>query len=112
MAVGPSKKILPHLDKRTPRYRADQSKGGPDQLRGRFRRLLAVAALVVALFALYPLLNRQDNERPRTRGLAQVTACDRLAAHPLDTQKTAPGVADADLDVVRAGRACAQALKR
>ncbi len=112
MALRPSKKILPHLENRAPRYDDHRPVDPREKLRGRFRRMLAIAAFLVAMLALYPILNRQDQSRPRRNGLAQVTACDRLAAHPLDTQRTAPSVEDADLDAEGARRACARALRQ
>lgn len=43
---------------------------------------------------------------------APQTACDRLAAHPSDTQKTAPGVEQENFDIPAARAACAVALER
>ena len=42
---------------------------------------------------------------------AAVTDCDRLAAHPSDPDRVAPGVAQADVDLSRAIPACAAAVK-
>jgi hypothetical protein len=39
-----------------------------------------------------------------------VTACDRLAAHPSDPDKVAPGVAQKDVDLPRAIAACQAAV--
>ncbi|NKB43970.1 MAG: hypothetical protein GKS03_06780 [Alphaproteobacteria bacterium] len=41
---------------------------------------------------------------------APQTACDRLAAHPSDTQKSAPGVEQEDFDIPAARSACRDAL--
>lgn len=38
------------------------------------------------------------------------TECDRLAAHPSDTQKAAPGVEQEDFDIPAARTACREAL--
>ena len=47
-----------------------------------------------------------------TSALAQApqTACDRLAAHPSDTQKAAEGVEQEDFDIPAARAACKEAL--
>lgn len=41
---------------------------------------------------------------------AGVTECDRLAAHPADPDRVAPGVAQRDVDLPRAIAACQQAV--
>ncbi len=43
-------------------------------------------------------------------GQAPQTTCDRLAAHPSDTQKAAAGVEQEDFDIPAARAACKQAL--
>lgn len=51
-------------------------------------------------------------ERDDMAGVAtvKVTDCDRLAAHPSDTQKLAPGVKQADVDIPASKKACHAAL--
>jgi hypothetical protein len=43
--------------------------------------------------------------------VAPVTECDRLAAHPSDPDRVAPGVAQPDVDLARAIPACQAAVK-
>jgi hypothetical protein len=93
-----------------PRYGASdaaQAVGG----RPRLRRLLTVAALLVTLFAIYPVLHRETAVR-QADGVLAVTQCDQLAADPDDTQKRAAGVPADEIDLPAATRACADAVNR
>ena len=92
MPNAPREKILPHLSRRMGRFPGDaaQPRSGA---RSNVRRGLAAAALLVALFAAF-------------------TDCDRLAAHPSDTQKIAPGVKQEQVDIAKGKAACIAALKR
>jgi TPR repeat protein len=82
-------------------------------MRWNIRRGLAVAALLVTLFAAFTMLERtQSAGRPRNDGTVRVTACDRIAAHPSDTQKIAPGVEQDQVDIAKGKQACTAALKQ
>jgi hypothetical protein len=110
MAPAPGDKIWPHLRKRMPRYGAPDAPT-PVGGRPRLRRLLTVAALLVTLFAIYPVLHHETAVR-RADGVLAVTQCDRLAADPDDTQKRAAGVVADQIDLPAATRACADAVNR
>lgn len=58
-----------------------------------------------AVLALLPLLLTAMPAQ------AQVTSCDRLAAHPDDPDKVGPGVSQNDLDAARAIAACDSDLR-
>lgn len=62
----------------------------------------AVAALLLA--CLFPLV-------PQAVRAAAPTECDRLAAHPSDPDRVAPGVARRDIDLPRAIAACEAAVR-
>jgi hypothetical protein len=66
----------------------------PSQLSAQLSVVLVAASLVTASPA----------------AAAEVTACDKLAAHQFDPQTVAPGVSFADLDAKRAIAACTAAL--
>jgi TPR repeat protein len=77
-------------------------------------RKVRMAATVIGLFiamgaAGQLILQKTEDIEPGTQ---RVLACDRLAAHPSDTLKLSPGVAQADVDIPRARQACEQALKQ
>jgi TPR repeat protein len=114
MENRPRGKIWPHLMRKAARYPDDApASGGAPRGRLRLRRLLAGAALLVALFAIVPVLERsREAGAPRGDGAAKVTACDRLAAHPSDTQKLAPGIAQENVDIAKGKAACIEALKK
>jgi len=105
----PPIKILPHLKRKTSRFSEDVEQPPAERGRQRIRAALAAAALMVALFAGYPLLMR-ENQPAATLSPNLVTPCDRLAAHPADTQKLAVGVSQDQLDLHAARTACIQAL--
>jgi TPR repeat protein len=107
----PRGKILPHLRNKMPRFPADAETLSPsDRLRQRIRMALAVGALAVTFIAIFPLY---EHIMDRNDGSAlAVTPCDRLAAHPDDMEKRAPGVKSADLDIMVARKACHRALER
>jgi TPR repeat protein len=66
-----------------------------------------ILALLVALGGVVPRLTQDTLD---SAGVAKVSDCDRLAAHPSDTQRTAPGVSQSDVDIPRARQACQRAL--
>ena len=112
MPNAPREKILPHLSRRMGRFPGDaaQPRSGA---RSNVRRGLAAAALLVALFAAFTMVEKaQSVGRPSVDGTVRVTDCDRLAAHPSDTQKIAPGVKQEQVDIAKGKAACIAALKR
>ena len=72
----------------------------------KIRMVTAIFGLFVAIIAATQLIAREDDESVRA---ARVTDCDRLAAHPSDTQKLAPGVVQAEVDIPTARKACQNA---
>ncbi len=112
MPNAPRDKILPHLERRKGRFPGDAERR-QGRARWNIRRGLAAAALLVALFAAFTMLERtQAPGRARTDGTSVVTPCDRIAAHPSDTQKLAPGVEQDKVDIAKGKEACTAALKR
>ncbi|TAL01180.1 MAG: hypothetical protein EPO08_11185 [Rhodospirillaceae bacterium] len=106
----PRAKILPHLHRKLPRFPAEaEMQSVAERGRRRIRALLAAGALFVTLFAGYPLMNRIGRHET-VNSAATVTACDKLAAHPSDTQKLTIGVNQEQMDVAAAKTACIQAL--
>ncbi|MDX2144584.1 MAG: hypothetical protein SFV19_14610 [Rhodospirillaceae bacterium] len=98
-------KVWPHLQKRKRREPDAQLLTRP--LGGRLRFAFTVLALLITLGVVLPQLYRERDDL--TEG-AKVTDCDRLAAHPSDTQRLAPGVTQAEVEIARARKACHQAL--
>jgi hypothetical protein len=108
----PSPKILPHLHNRASRRASGlATPQGGERGRRRLRAALAAAALLFALFAVYPLLVRTASH-DIAGDSHTVTDCDRLAAHPADTQKLAPGVSAAAMNITAARTACLRAVAR
>jgi tetratricopeptide (TPR) repeat protein len=103
-------KVLHHLEKRARKIGdAGPRKGGTRLLTGsRLRFATTVLALFVALGVASQAIIRKDEQQ--AAGGTRVTDCDRLAAHPSDTQKIAPGVVQADVEIARARQACHEAL--
>jgi TPR repeat protein len=83
----------------------DDGRGG---LSGKIRAISTAFALLLALYFVMPYIFREPQDQV-TAG-SRVTDCDRLAAHPSDTQKLAPGIEQADVDIAAAKRACHAAL--
>lgn len=84
--------------------------GDDDRLRSsrKMRTASTIIALFIALGAGLQIIMRRDD---LVGGPAnKVTECDRLAAHPSDTQKLAPGIGQADVNIPAARKACQQAL--
>jgi TPR repeat protein len=75
----------------------------------RWRKATVGGVMLVALIAAYPALMRS---RPEDGATDKVTACDRLAADPLDLERMAPGVGRDQLDISRAEAACSAVLVR
>ncbi|MDX2223302.1 MAG: hypothetical protein SFV21_11160 [Rhodospirillaceae bacterium] len=95
-----------HQAPRKPRF------GGGDDARGalsgKIRAISTAFALLLALYLVMPYVFREPLDSSEAG--ARVTQCDRLAAHPSDTQKLAPGIAQADVDIAAAKQACHAAL--
>jgi hypothetical protein len=70
---------------------------------------LTAGAMLFTLFVIYPIIERTI-QREEAAGSVQVTPCDRLAAHPSDTQKLSAGVTQEEIDVAAARDACHKAL--
>jgi TPR repeat protein len=75
---------------------------------GRIRMATTVAVLFLALGLAFQVISRRDALPPE--GTARVTECDRLAAHPSDTQRLTPGIKQPDVDIPAAKAACSAAL--
>jgi len=101
-------KILHHLERRKKSGVYEEAPERP-RASGRLRGASAVGALLFALYFVIPYLFRQPAD-PVVNG-QRVTECDRLAAHPSDTQKVAPGVTQDAVDIPKARAACEQAIK-
>ena len=114
MTNEPPKKFWPHLARKSKRFPENSSAvARPEEGHPRLRKALSGAALLVALFAFAPLVSRvQDRMSNAKDGVARVTDCDRVAAHPSDTQKLAPGLAQDKVDIAAGKAACAEALQR
>lgn len=102
-------KVLHHLEKR-PRHAPDESAPMPS---GGFfgpHRMRMASTIVVLFIAIgmgLQLLSRKDDLL--AVNTSKVTDCDRLAAHPSDPEKLAPGVAQADVNIPVAKAACERA---
>ena len=77
-------------------------------------RKIRMAATILGLFiaigaAAQIILQKSEDTASATQ---RVTECDRLAAHPSDTQKLAPGVVQAEVDIPMARQACEEALRQ
>lgn len=71
---------------------------------------MTVLVLFIALgLGAQVILQRDDLIASATS--SKVTDCDRLAAHPSDTQKLSPGVEQPKVDIPAAKKACHQALE-
>jgi len=70
-----------------------------------------VFSLFIAVGVAMQLIARKDDEM-NAIGVARVTECDRLAAHPSDTQKLSPGVTQPEVNIPVARKACEDALKK
>jgi TPR repeat protein len=68
-----------------------------------------VLVLLIALGMAFQIIARRE-ELAAASNASKVTDCDRLAAHPSDTQKLAAGVAQADVKIATARDACHKAL--
>jgi tetratricopeptide (TPR) repeat protein len=77
----------------------------------RIRLVSAILGLFIAIGAAAQLIARKDADMA-SAGTARVTDCDRLTAHPSDTQKLAPGIVQAEVDIPRARAACELAYKQ
>ncbi|MBL8642332.1 MAG: sel1 repeat family protein [Rhodospirillaceae bacterium] len=75
----------------------------------RTRMATTVLALLIALGLGFQIIARRD-ELVTAPTVAKVTDCDRLAAHPSDTQKLSPGVEQPKVDIPAAKKACHAAL--
>ncbi len=75
---------------------------GPISKQGRRRWPLAARAAAAAAALL---------AAPAAAGPGDPTACDRLAAHPSDPDRVAPGVAQRDIDLPAAIAACEAAVR-
>jgi tetratricopeptide (TPR) repeat protein len=89
---------------------SDRNDGAKPPASNKLRMASTVAALFIAVGAGLQMMMRQENQADV--GTVRVTDCDRLAAHPSDTQKIAPGIHQADVDIPRARKACEAALKQ
>ena len=69
-----------------------------------FRPLVLLITLAFAMPYVFP-----KPGDPVVNG-QRVTECDKLAAHPFDTQKIAPGIAQDQVDIPRARAACLRAV--
>ncbi|MBM3515449.1 MAG: hypothetical protein FJX59_17310 [Alphaproteobacteria bacterium] len=65
------------------------------------------AALLITLAFAFPYVFRKQD--PVING-ERVTECDRLAAHPSDSQKLSPGIPQEQVDIPRARAACLRAV--
>lgn len=97
-------KVLHHLDKRH-RERA----AGSAPARNRVRLASTIAVFFITAGLAVKLLGSAAGEAEDV-ATAKVTDCDRLAAHPSDPQKLAPGVEQKEVDVPRAKAACLKAF--
>jgi tetratricopeptide (TPR) repeat protein len=70
-----------------------------------------VFALFIALALGFQIIARHEELAPEAYAL-KVTECDRLAAHPSDTQKLSPGVEQSNVDIQAAKKACHEALEK
>jgi hypothetical protein len=110
MQDPPRSKILPHLRTRRSRFVSETEPQLPKTgVRRGLRMALTAGAMLFTLFVIYPIIER-TMQHEETAGSVQVTSCDRLAAHPSDTQKLAAGVAQEQMDVAAARDACLKAL--
>ncbi len=75
----------------------------------KLRTASTILAFFIALGAGLQLMMKPDDT---IVGAARVTECDRLAAHPSDTQKIAPGVPQPEVNIPVARKACQEALKQ
>jgi hypothetical protein len=102
-------KVWHHLEfRKKAKPDGDDGRGRLSVPPGRMRTVSSVAALLFTLYFALPYVFR-DPDDPVVNG-QRVTECDRLAAHPSDTQKIAPGVAQDQVDIPRARIACQKAV--
>jgi len=100
------------LRSKTPRFPTQTERLSSSQrLRQRVRMALAVAALGVAFVAIYPMYERMI-EGGNAHDAVTVTPCDRLAAHPDDLEKRAPGISTSDMDMIAARKACHRVVEK
>jgi hypothetical protein len=81
----------------------DRTGQTPPRAGSKIRMVTTVFGLFIAIAAAGQLITRKDEEMA---GAARVTDCDRLAAHPSDTQKLSPGIVQAEVDIPAARKAC------
>jgi len=77
---------------------------------GKIRMTATVLGLFIAIGAAGQLILQKSEDV--ASATLRVTDCDRLAAHPSDTQKLAPGVIQTDVNIPLARQACERALKQ
>ncbi len=76
----------------------------------RTRMVTTVLVLFIAMGLGFQIISRRD-DLVAEPSVGKVTDCDRLAAHPSDTQKLSPGVTQPQVDIPAAKQACHAALK-
>lgn len=99
------------MEKRSKRNSDDTNgnAGGAFGSSNRTRMVTTVLVLFIALGLGFQIIARRDDLVPDPT-VAKVTDCDRLAAHPSDTQKLSPGVAQPQVNIPAAKQACHAAL--
>ena len=90
---------------------ATNTDDSPPRTGNRVRMVTTVFSLFIAVGVAMQLIARKDDEM-NAIGVARVTECDRLAAHPSDTQKLSPGVTQPEVNIPVARKACEDALKK
>ncbi len=86
------------------------AKGGALASPKRTRMAMTVFVFFIALALGFQIIARRDELLPEASA-SKVTECDRLAAHPSDTERLSPGVEQPEVNILAAKKACHDALK-